>query len=183
MMIDYLTLMLLNMAAGFFLLAWYVFSGLDHPNQKKWAPGLAVTGVIALMFGAAMALTWPLPAPYSLIFGEMAVLFGAIFLGTAITLAVGGDLITIAVYATFAGLVAIELGTGIILHQYTRAPLFSGAGFILSGLAGLFAVPTLTILRNNKVYRLFAALVLAGTSLFWAFNAFSAYWAHIAPGG
>jgi putative membrane protein len=53
MFIDYITLTLINMVAGLFILAHYVYKGLDSPNQKLWVPGFGVTGAIALTTDSA----------------------------------------------------------------------------------------------------------------------------------
>ncbi len=63
--IDYVTLLLVNMVAGYALLAAYVWIGLDDPLNKRWAPGFAIVGLIALVFGAHMTITWPLIGSYS----------------------------------------------------------------------------------------------------------------------
>ncbi len=44
MFIDYITLMLINMVAGLFLLADYVYRGIDSYNQRQWIPGFGITG-------------------------------------------------------------------------------------------------------------------------------------------
>ena len=44
MFIDYITLMLINMVAGLFILAYYVYAGLDSEEKSKkngGFPGLA----------------------------------------------------------------------------------------------------------------------------------------------
>lgn len=178
-MIDYLTLLLTNMAAGLVLLAAYVFAGLDGPDQKKWAPGLALAGAIALGFGAHMTMTWPLPGPYSSAFGEMSVLFGAIFAAAALAIALEVSLMTIAAYALFAGLGAIVLGIRIIDLGLTRAPVISGVGFILSGLGGVLAAPTLAWFRSNRALRAAAAAVLVIAALLWAATGYRSYWSHM----
>ncbi|MEG3959539.1 DUF981 family protein [Microcoleus sp. herbarium2] len=48
MFIDYLTLMLINLAAGLALLAAYVYFGLGVSNQKRWISGFGVVAAIAL---------------------------------------------------------------------------------------------------------------------------------------
>ena len=60
MFIDYITLMLINMAAGLVMLAFYVYLDLDRPNNQRWAPGFAMVGVVALITGLHMTFTWPL---------------------------------------------------------------------------------------------------------------------------
>jgi hypothetical protein len=41
MFIDYITLMLINMVAGLFILAYYVYSGLDGEIKNGGFPALA----------------------------------------------------------------------------------------------------------------------------------------------
>jgi len=43
--IDYLTLMLVNMAAGLIVLAFFLWRGLGSPGEKSWAAGFAVAGL------------------------------------------------------------------------------------------------------------------------------------------
>lgn len=88
MFIDYLSLMLLNMAAGLVILAGYLYRGMESKYQKKWVPGFAITGFIALTNGYHMTWTWPLPGSYNSAFGEMSILFGVLFLGAALALAI-----------------------------------------------------------------------------------------------
>ena len=47
MFINYLSLMLINLAAGLTLLAAYVYFGLNANNQKRWIPGFGVVGTLA----------------------------------------------------------------------------------------------------------------------------------------
>lgn len=51
MFIDYITLMPIDMVAGLFILAYYVYSGLDGADRKRWIPGFGMTGAIALTTG------------------------------------------------------------------------------------------------------------------------------------
>lgn len=176
--IDYVSLLLLNMVAGYFLLSAYVFRGLDDPLDRRWAPGFAMVGLLAFIFGAHMTMTWPLPGPYSSIYGELSVLFGLIFLGAALAIANGWSLLTVATYAFFAGLAAIVLGIRIIGLHLTMKPGLSGTGFILSGLGGVFAAPTLVWMRESKSFRTLAALVLLAAALIWAATAYAECWMH-----
>ncbi len=57
MFIDYLSLMLINLAGGLTLLAAYVYFGLDDKNQQRWIPGFGVAGAIALITGLHMTFT------------------------------------------------------------------------------------------------------------------------------
>jgi len=176
MFIDYLALMLLNVMAGYFLLACYVLAALDHADQTRWAPGFLMTGFVALAFGAVMSITWPLPGAYSAAYGGMSVLFGIIFLGAGLAMAKGWDLLPVAYYAFFAGWAAVLIGVRIIHLKLTLAPLLSGCGFILSGLGGVLAAPTLRYLKANRPFRAIAALVLVAAGVIWGTIAYAEYW-------
>ena len=145
MFIDYLTLMLINLSAGLALLAAYVYFGLGTSNQKRWIPGFGVVGAIALVTGLHMTFTWPIIGSFNVAFGETTVLFGILFLGTSLALAMGWELFTLGIYGFFAGLVSLLIGFRIINLGITQLPLLSGIGFILVGLGGIFSVPTLSL--------------------------------------
>jgi putative membrane protein len=178
MFIDYITLMLINMVAGLFILAFYVYQGLDGTNQKLWIPGFGMTGGIALATGLHMIWTWPITGSFNIAFGEMAVLFGILFITASIALAQGWDLLTVAIYAFFAGIAAIVVGLRIMNLGLTQQPLLAGIGFILTGLGGVFAAPTL-YLKTNRTWRLIGVAVLIIAALIWALTGYLAYWAHL----
>ena len=69
------------------------------PHQKQWIPGFGITGAIALTTGLHMIFTWPVIGSFNIAFGEPSVLFGILFVGTAIALAQGWELFTLAIYA------------------------------------------------------------------------------------
>jgi len=179
MFIDYVSLLLINAMVGHFLLAYYVYSGLDDANQTKWAPGFLMVGVISVVFGGIMAATWPLPGAYGSAFGEMSVLLGIVFLGAGVAMAKGWDLTTVACYAFFAGVAAIVIGVRIIQLKLTGNPALSGAGFILSGIAGVFAAPTLAYMRSNRAFRTIAAIVVVIAGVVWAATVYPGYWMHM----
>lgn len=168
MLIDYLTLMLISMTAGLFLLAYYVYRGLDDENTQRWVPGFAMAGFIALVTGLHMCFTWPLSGSFNIAFGEMSVLFGILFLGAALALWKGWEMPTVAIYAFFAGLAAVVVGARVINLGLTKRPLVSGIGFILSGLGGIFAwlcclAKPILSLQTHRVLRVIGA-VLIGAS-------------------
>ncbi|MEH2420291.1 MAG: DUF981 domain-containing protein [Nostoc sp.] len=178
MFIDYITLMLINMVAGLFLLADYVYRGIDSSNQRQWIPGFGITGAIALTTGLHMSFTWPITGSYNIAYGETSVLFGILFVAAAIALAQGWDLLTIAIYGFFAGVVAIVVGIRILNLNLTKQPLLSGIGFILTGLAGIFAAPTL-YWKTNRTWRLIGIAVLIVAALIWALTGYLSYWNHL----
>lgn len=178
MFIDYITLMLINLAAGLVLLAVYVDRGLDSSEQKHWIPGFGIVGGIALVTGLHMTLTWAVPGSFNIAFGETTLLFGALFTATAIALGQGWDLWSIAVYGFFAGVTAILIGLRLINLGLTQQPLLAGIGFILTGLGGVLAAPTLH-LKANKTWRRVGAFALIGAALIWLFIGYGAYWLHL----
>ncbi len=178
-MIDYLGLMLINMVAGLVLLAMYVYAGLDDPQQKRWAPGFIASGLIAFLFGTHMAIVWPIPATYAVAYGETSVFLGILLLAAGVTMALGGELWTLAIYAFFAGIVGIELGVRFIMLRLSAAPLLAGLGFIATGLAGVLAAPGLIKFRNHRPLRILVALVLLFAAALWALTGYGAYWMHM----
>ncbi len=179
MFINYITLMLINLVAGLFLLAGFVYFGLDHENQKRWVPGFGMTGAIALVTGLHMIFTWPVRGSFNIAYGETTVLFGILFIATSLALALNWDLLTVGIYAFFAGIVAILVGLRIINLGITNQPLLSGIGFILTGLGGVFAAPTLYI-KSNRALRIVGAIVLVAAALIFALTGYMAYWGHLA---
>lgn len=178
-MIDYVTLMLANMVAGFFLLGCFVWRGLDTEDRISWAPAFGITGLVATVCGFMMTFKWPLPAPFSMAFGETSVLLGVLFLGTSWALAKGWELMPLAIYGFFAGAVAILLGIRIIELNLTQNSILSGVGFILSGATGICA-PLVVWQSEQKGLRIVASIVLFAVSAIWAWTAALSYWAHIA---
>jgi putative membrane protein len=178
MFVNYVALMLINLVAGLVLLALYVYLGLDQADQKRWVPGFAMSGLIALATGLHMIWHWPLPSSYNIAFGEMSVLFGILFLGAAMAQALSWELVTVAVYGFFAGLAAIVVGVGIISRGMSKEPLLAGIGYILAGLGGVLAAPA-WFLRHSRTIRLIGALVLLATAAIWAITGYGAYWQHL----
>lgn len=179
MFVNYIPLMLINMVAGLFILASYVYLGLDGTQQKRWIPGFGMTGAIALTTGLHMIFTWPLPGSFNIAFGEMSVLFGILFISASLSLANEWDLLTVTIYAFFAGVAALVIGLRILNLGLTRQPILSAIGFILSGLSGICAAPAL-YLRTNHTLRLIGSIVLVAAALIWTFTGYMAYWGHLA---
>ncbi len=179
MFIDYLTVLMINLAAGTALLAYFVLKGITSEDNKGFAAGFAVVGLIALVGGAHMSLNWPLPGSYNIGFGESTLLFGAVFLGAALAVAKGWDLMPISIYAFFAGIEALLVGIRIIDLGLTKSPLISGIGFILAGLGGVAAAPGLALLKKNQTFRYLAAGTLILVSLFWAYTFYNTLWGHM----
>ena len=178
MFIDYVTLMLINMAAGLFVLAAFIWKDIDKENNQFWAPAFALPGMVAAVCGFAMTFTWPLPKPYNTAFGETSILLGFLFLAAAWSLAKGWALLPLGIYAFFAGLTGVLIGIRIINLGLTASPLVSGVGFILTGSGGVFAGAVL-LYRRTKWLRIVGAAILIAAALIWARTAYLGYWAHL----
>lgn len=137
-----------------------------------------MTGAIALTTGLHMIFTWPVRGSFNIAFGETTVLNVILFIGATLALAQGWELLTVAIYAFFAGVAAIVVGLRIMNLGLIRQPFVSGIGFILTGLGGIFAAPTL-YLKTNQTWRRLGAAVLIAAALIWAFTGYLAYWDYL----
>lgn len=178
MFIDYVPLLLLNMAAGLFLLAGYVLKGIDSPDQKKWGAGFLISGIVALVFGGHMTITWPLPGSYNIAFGQMSVLLGVLFLGAGLSLVNNWNLLSVAIYGLFAAIAAVIIGLRIVNMKMTQEPLVSGIGFILTGLSGILVLPALNR-RKMSGLKIIIAILLICAGLIWLRTCYGAYWHHL----
>lgn len=179
MFIDFVTLLLINMVAGLVLLAMYIGHGLGEADTRYWAPGFFIVGVIASIFGVAMTVRWPLPGAFNIAFGEMSTMFGLVFLGAGLALAMRWSLLSVALYAAFPGIAAIIIGIRIIDLGLTKSPLAAGIGYIITGLAGVLAVPALYRLPGRRIERSIVAGILLLAAINWAITGYAAYWSHL----
>jgi len=177
--IDYITLLLINMTAGFVLLSAFLVLGLNQPDKRSWAPAFLMVGLVAVLFGGHMTTSWPVIGPYNSAYGEMSVLFGVIFVGAAIAMALGWELTWVAVYALVAGSAAVLVGVRFATLGLTLTPMITAVGFILSGLGGVFAAPTLLWFGKSAPFRYLAALVLLAAAGIWGLTAALGYWDHM----
>lgn len=179
MFIDYLTLIMINLVAGTVLLAYYLWRGIDEPEQRSYAGAFFGVGLLALIAGLHLSFTWPLPGSYNVGYGDTTTLFGVVFLITALALWNGWNLMPVSIYAFFAGLDAILVGLRIFSLQLTKEPLFSAVGFILAGLGGIGAAPFFLWFRNNRIVRWLGILLLLASAGMWAITFYGALWDHL----
>ncbi|HEX9841427.1 MAG TPA: DUF981 domain-containing protein [bacterium] len=182
MFIDYVTLMLINLVAGLVLMAAWIFLDADTPAQRRWGPGLLMSGLLALVTGLHMIFTWPLPGPFNILYGEMSVFFGILLVGLGFVLLAGLDVLPIAIYAAFVGVAALLIGVQVLNLGLSKHPALTGVGFIWMGVIGLGAVPMLR-LRGLPAFRVFGAVGLLIAAVIWAVTGYTAYWGHIEPFG
>jgi putative membrane protein len=180
MFIDYVTLMLTNMAAGLTILACFLIGPIQSPTRRNWTPAFAIVGLVAVVCGFTMTFTWPLPYPYNIPYGEMSILLGMLFLAAAWTTARDLWYTPLGIYALIAGAAAVLIGIRIIDLNLTNSPALSGIGFILTGAAGICSSLVLCM-PKVKLFRYLGALVLLAAAAIWAYTAALAYWSHLAP--
>jgi len=181
-MIDYLALLLVVVVAGFLLLAHFAVRGRETDDATRWAPGFALVGLILIVGGFSIVLTWPLPGSYNIAFGGPAVLFGGLLAAAALAFARGWGLTSLSVFALVAGAVAIVVGSRLIDLGLTERPAVAGSGFILSGVTGLMASAALWSpgIAGRRPWHWAFALVALAAAVIWAVTGFDAYWGHLA---
>jgi len=177
-MIDYVTLLLVNMISGLAVLAFFLWWGLPRKDGRDWAPAFGVSGLVATVAGFAMTFTWPIPAPYASAYGEMSVLLGTLFLGAACALHCGWQLYPLGIYAFFPGVAAVLIGVRMIDLSLTAAPLHTGIGFIVTGLGGVCAGVALWK-QNLRVVRIVGGLVMLIAAGLWVPTTYVSYWMHL----
>ncbi|MEN6332699.1 MAG: DUF981 domain-containing protein [Phycisphaerales bacterium] len=177
-MIDYVTLLLVNMTAGLAVLAFFLLWGIERENRRDWAPAFGISGLIGTVAGLAMTFTWPIPAPYSSAYGEMSVLLGVLFLGAAWALHCGWQLYPLGIYAFFPGVAAVLIGVRIYVLSLTAMPLLTAVSFIVAGSGGVFAGLALWK-QNVRVVRVLGGLVMLMAVLLWAPTTYMSYWMHM----
>lgn len=180
MFVDYLTLIMLNMIAGVALLAQFLWKALDNEtDQRSYAPAFGGVGLLALILGLALTLTWPLPGNHNISYGETTTLFGIVFLAAAYALSQGWSLLPVATLAFFAGINALLVGTYMLFNRNAQEPLMVAIGFLLSGLGGVFAAPYLMFFRENKTIRRLAVIILLLTAVVWLILFSASFWIHL----
>lgn len=177
---DYLTVMLLNMVAGLVLLGVYLVRSNPGTPSPAYSAGFLVVGLVALATGLHMTLTWPLPGRAmwaNISFGEPTLMLGALFLGAALASMKGWSFVPLGIVSVVFGVVALTLGIVILALGLTKVPALAGAGFILTGLAGILLLPA--VATAGKTFKWTSALGLFLAAAIWAFIGLGAYVSHI----
>jgi len=182
MFVDYLTLFMGGIVAGFALLLYFVWTGMELEKSKAFAPAFGAVGLLAVISGMHMALTWPLPGVHNIVFGEPFVLFGFVFLAAAYALAKGWDLTPVTIFAVAAGAYAVILAFAILNYGITRHPTETFLGYLGAGLTGILS-PLVWKLRNNKVIRVLAIILLVLTLVAWFMTMYGSLTGHSNPQG
>ena len=177
MSINYSSLLLLNLSAGLVTLAFWIFLDAGRNSERRWVPGLLMSGLLALLLGLHMVFTWPMAGSANLLYGEMSVLFGLLLTGMGFVLLFGMDLLGIAVIGALAGVASLVVSVQVFRLGLSPNPLLHGVAFVWMGVLGLGALPMLR-LSGSYAFRIFGAVGLMVGALLWAIAAFQGFWQH-----
>ncbi|MCX6346066.1 MAG: DUF981 family protein [Armatimonadetes bacterium] len=161
-----------NTAAALFILARYLYRGLTDPDQKKWAQALAVPGGVAIVLGSPVIRGWLLKGMAGSALDIMSMLLGLFFIGLAVAIWRGLNLLPLGTYAAFAGLMELIVGLKFLGSQMWHNLHVA----TMHGMAGLevLVIPALAIALITTGLGCFAALYMlrshrnqiVGTALF-----------------
>lgn len=179
MFIDFVGVMLVNLAAGLAILAHYLYVNPDRGTRRSWASGFFAVGLLGLLTAFAMVVTWPLPGSYNVAFGEPALFLSVAFLAAAVTLAFEWEPLIPALFGVFGGILAIVVGIRLMNLGMTKSPVLAGWGYITAGLGGLLTLPALQW-RQVRWIAVLAAIILGISALIWAVTGYEAVWGHLA---
>ncbi|NLD73219.1 MAG: DUF981 family protein [Chloroflexi bacterium] len=178
-MVNYVALMVVNLALSFMLFAAFLYFGLREVDHSRWAPAFLATGIVQLLTGLHMVFTFPLPGVYNQAFGEPAVVWGALQIGLWYATAHNTGLMPLAIVGFLAAIHPIVVGAQVLNLGLTQRPTEGAIAFILSGLAGLTVLP-LYFLRERAWARALAALAAFGAGMAWLITAYMTVWDHLA---
>jgi putative membrane protein len=180
MFVDYLTLIMINVVAGLFILAWFLWKGMDAEDKKPWAAAFFGIGLLSLVTGLQLSFTWPLPGPVNIAFGDTTTLFGITYLVASIALWQGWDLFPASLIGFFSGISSFIYGLRIINLGITQSPLLSGLGFLFAGLAGVLSAPFLLWFKQNRFIRALGILIIVLAAVLWFVTFVGGAWGHMA---
>lgn len=179
MFIDFLGVMLVNLAAGLALLAHYLYENPKRGERRSWAAGFFAVGLLGFCTAFAMVTGWPLPGSYNVAFGGPALFISTAFLGGAITLAFEWEPLIPALYGAFGGILAIFVGIRLMSLHLTQSPSVAALGYLTAGIGGILAVLAMNW-RSIRWLAVVGAIVLGISAIVWAITGYMAVWSHIA---
>ncbi|MGC8516809.1 MAG: DUF981 family protein [Candidatus Acidifodinimicrobium sp.] len=176
---DYLTIMLIDLAAGLFILTLFLWKLSKPKEYSRYTVGFFITGFLGLITALPMVLTWPLPGSYNIAFGEPMLFFSIILLAIGFAIEKRWAFDSIVIFGVLGSIMSIVIGAQIYNLGMTDAPLFAMVGFVMTGLGGLFAAPLLYY-PKNKGLLILASVLFILAALLWLYIGYSAYIAHLA---
>lgn len=164
MMVSAAFLLLLSMARMYAAAPARKGKGADYLNGYV-APLYAIGAFLAIT-GAFVALTWPLPSPYDIIFGDTAMAFGLILIAGGYAVRNGYGFESLSVPSAFIGAYSLVAGYQIWKLGLTNSPQVSAALFASAGLAGIVAYPALRLKSRGAAYAFMALAAVAAVTAF-----------------
>lgn len=179
MYVNFLTLSLLAVTAVLLLGAWYVLRGEARAEHREaYALAFGAGGLLMAVTGLPITLTWPLPGPYNIAFGEPLSYFGLLLALGSIALARGADLQPVSALAAIGGVGTVIVGVAIARYRLTLIPALAAVVFIASGLAALL----FPLRARSKPARVTVFLLLLLAGVLFAMIGANAFLHHLAPG-
>jgi len=178
MFVDYTAVMLVGLAAGFVILAHYLYTNPAPEMRQPWAAGFAAAGLLGLVTAVPMITSWPLPGGYNVAFGEPALFLSVAFLAAALTLGLKWEPLIPALFGFFGGVIAIVIGVRLWSLGMTQEPWITGIGYIAAGLGGVFTLPAINF-RTIRWLALAGAVFLGIAAVAFLFTGYGAFWTHI----
>ncbi len=178
MFINYITLMLVNLAAGLFQAGYFIHLQPQTEKKKSFVAGFFITGLIAVITGSMITFAWPIPGNYNIAFGEPYILFGLVFLGTALCLLNEWGMHSMNVFTFISGVIAIVIGARILNLGMTLFPPIAATGYFTAGGGAIFA-SLFNCRESNKTIKQLSVFLLLTSALIWMFVACMGYWGHL----
>ncbi|CAB1128388.1 conserved membrane protein of unknown function [Candidatus Hydrogenisulfobacillus filiaventi] len=178
MFVDYVGVMLINLAAGLALLAHYLYMNPSPDTRRSWASGFFAVGVLGFATSFTMDVVWPLPGSYNVAFGEPGLFLSTAFLAAAVTLTFEWEPLIPAIYGAFGGLMAIVIGIRLLDLHMTQSPALATLGYLTAGIGGLFTLPALNW-RNTRWLSIVAAVALGISAIVFVAIGYEAEWGHL----
>lgn len=176
--IDYLTIMLIDLAGGLINLTWFLWK-LNKPKEySKFVSGFLLVGILGLLTSLPMVLTWPLPGSYNIAFGEPMLLFSLIFLLLAISIIKQWPWDGIVVFAVLGSIMAIVIGIAIYSFNLTNTPFFAMMGYLMTAFGALIS-SYLVYRPKNKPLLILATILFVLSTILWLYIGYYAYYMHL----
>lgn len=170
--VDSLTVMLIGLAMGLALGAFYFFfkAREDEKMLNALIVPAFVVGLFDFMSGFLMSFAWPLPGAYNMLFGDPLLLFGLILVMTSVAYYKKMNLGLIPILSMLLGIyvlvgaysiVDLKLESGNDLITAMGLYIFSGIGALLAPIA--YIKPT-----SGSKYLYYAEWIILGVATVFA---------------
>ncbi|MBX5467208.1 MAG: DUF981 domain-containing protein [Firmicutes bacterium] len=178
MFIDFVGVMLVNLAAGLAILAHYLYKNPAPGERRSWAAGFFAVGILGFATSLGMVFMWPLPGGYNVAFGEPGLFLSTAFLGAAVTLTFEWEPLIPALYGMFGAIMAIVVGLRLLALHLTQSPTVAAIGYLTAGIGGILTAGAINW-RQVRWLAVLTAVILGISAVVWAITGYMAVWSHI----